>query len=369
MSVHPEYIEQLVLDEIAGVITPEDSATLKSLLAQEPEALVIRNDLYAKYGNNPILENLPDTLPVEKVWEGIREKKKSDGRLRTTLGIAATVLMLVGTYKILSPRFRQSGFVHQLSPKNVALQMPGGQVVNLGIAEQQLEVEGVKINSSADSASYSGGTGQLATLIVPAGKEYAITLKDGTIVQLNAQSSMRFPLNFDGPSREITISGEAYIKVAKDPTRAFIVHVPHSTIQVLGTEFNVNTYDSSQVSVALVSGIVRIHTPQDSVLVHPGFAVHYNQDTKLTEVPFDLDSVIAWRNGLYFFHNTSLSELTAIIYRWYGVQVVIDTPEVANRHFSGAMDRKKPIEQFLESLQLTGQFNYSFDKDGVLHLK
>jgi hypothetical protein len=370
MSVNPEYIEQLVLDEIAGVITPEDSATLKNILAQEPEALVICNDLYAQYGNNPILENLPDKLPIDKVWDGIRKKKRTGYvRLLTTLGIAASMLILVGSYIILSPDFRQSGLVHQLSPKNVALQMPGGQLVNLGIAEQQVKVGDVVLNNRQHDLSYSGGNSQQATLMVPAGKDYNITLADGTTIQLNANSKLQFPFAFEGARREITITGEAYIKVAKNSAKPFIVHLPNSRVEVLGTEFNVNTYESSNVRVSLVSGAVRVKTDQDSLLIHPGFAVNYTQGGKLTEIPFDADNVLAWREGIYIFSNTPLTALSAVISRCYGVDVVTDSHTVADHRFSGAMNRNKPIVTFLEGLKFTGQFDYYFDKDSILHLK
>lgn len=369
MSVNPEYIEQLVLDEIAGVITPEDSATLKDILAQEPEALVIRNDLYAQYGEHPALENLPENLPVDKVWEGIRKKKRGTVLFRTVIGIAATVLLFICTYTIFSPGTRQPVLVHELSPKNVALQLPGGQTVNLGTAQQQVQIGDITLLNQQKTLSYTGSTDQQATLLVPPGKDYSITLADGTSIQLNAASKLIFPFSFTGNTREITISGEAYIKVAKDAARPFIVHLPDATIQVLGTEFNVNTYESGHVNVALVSGAVRLKAQQDSLLLHPGFATNYTQGGDLKEVPFDAEHVLAWRNGLYIFSNTSLASLSAVITRWYGIDVITDTPTAAGHRFSGMMNRNKPVETFLEGLKFTGQFDYYFDKDSVLHMR
>ncbi|WPV67855.1 FecR family protein [Chitinophaga sp. LS1] len=369
MSVNPEYIEQLVLDEIAGVITPEDSATLSNLLAQEPEALVIRNDLYAQYGEHPVLENLADTLPVEKVWAGIRKQKRGKTLLRTSIGIAAALLVIVSAYTILLPGIRQPAIVHVTSPKNVALQLPGGQVVNLGNAQQQVQLGNLTLHNQEKTLSYTGSTNQQATLIVPAGKDYSIVLADGTLIQLNAASKLVFPFAFTGNTREVTITGEAYVKVAKDATRPFIVHLPNSTVQVLGTEFNINTYDSGQVKISLVNGAVRLKTQQDSLLLHPGYAVNYTQGDKLQESPFDEEDVLSWRNGLFIFKNASLVSLSRVITRWYGIPVITDNAAVTTRHFSGAMNRNKPIATFLEGLKFTGQFDYYFDKDSVLHMK
>ncbi|WP_343670071.1 FecR domain-containing protein [Chitinophaga sp.] len=370
MSVNPEYIEQLVLDEIAGVITPEDSAALNNLLAQEPEALVIRNDLYAQYGEHPVLEKLADTLPVEKVWAGIRKQKRGKILLRTSIGIAAAILVIVSVYTILLIQgTRQPEIVHVPSPKNVALQLPGGQVVNLGNAQRQVQLGNLTLNNKEKTLSYTGSTDQQATLIVPAGKDYSITLSDGTFIQLNAASKLVFPFAFRGNTREVTIRGEAYVKVARDATHPFIVHLPNSTVQVLGTEFNINTYDSGQVKISLVSGAVQLKAAQDSLLLHPGYAVNYTQGNKLQESPFDEDYVLSWRNGLYIFNNTSLASLSTVITRWYGIPVVTDGPAAASHRFSGAMNRNKPIATFLEGLKFTGQFDYYFDKDSVLHMK
>jgi len=372
MAVNPEYIEQLVLDEIAGIITPEDSATLKELLAQEPEALVIRDDLYAQYGNHPALDNLADTLPVEKVWDGIRKKKSSSLLIKTISSIAAVALLLIGSYILFSPGRQQPAFVQEISPKNVELQLPNGQMVNLGNTQQQIRLNNLTLSNQQKKLSWDAPTGsdnRMATLIVPPGKDYSITLPDGTEIQLNAATRIQFPFSFSGNTRDVTINGEAYLKVVKDPSRPFRVHLPHSTIQVLGTEFNVNTYDSGHVNVSLVSGAVKLHTTADSILLHPGFAVNFQAGKALDETPFDADDVLSWRQGIYVFHNATLAEMSGVINRWFGIAVIIDNPATAQRRFRGFIDRKQSVRPFLEGLKFTGQFDYYFDKDSTLHMK
>lgn len=372
MAVNPEYIEQLVLDEIAGVITPEDSATLKEILAQEPEALVIRNDLYAQYGNHPSLDNLADTLPVEKVWEGIRKKKSRHILITTISSVAAVALLLIGSYILLSPGSEQPPFVQEISPKNIELRLPNGQKVNLGNTQQQIRLNNLTLNNQQKKLSWdapSGNDNRQATLIVPPGKDYSITLPDGTEIQLNAATRIQFPFAFTGNTRNVTINGEAYLKIAKDPARPFLVHLPNSTVRVLGTEFNVNTYDSGQVNISLVSGAVQLHTVKDSILLHPGYAVSYQAGKELAEAPFDAEDVLSWRQGIYVFRNATLAEMAGVINRWFGIAVTIDNPAAARRRFRGFIDRKQSVRPFLEGLKFTGQFNYYFDKDSVLHMQ
>lgn len=356
MSFSPEYIEQLVLDEIAGVITPEDSATLKEILAQEPEALAIRNELYREFKNNPILERLPETLTIDGVWARVRERRRR--RVRMAVGIAATLLVLV--YVVFRGRER----AHPMASRHVFLEMPDGQLVNLRGAVQR--VGDVVLRNDSNRVSYSGGEG-VATLVVPAGKEYTIRLADGSEVQLNAGSRLEFPMVFDGERREVKISGEAYVKVAEDAGKPFIVKAGPGEIEVLGTEFNVNAYD--MVTVSLVSGAVRMRAGDDSVLLLPGYAVQYHPGSKMQEAPFEAEDVLAWRSGVFVFSDTTLTALAGMISRWYGLQVVNDHPAAGDRRFSGAMDRTKPVVRFLEGLKFTGRLDYYFDRDSVLHLK
>lgn len=376
MSVDPDYIEQLVLDEIAGVITPEDSATLNNILAQEPEALVIRNDLYARYANHPALDMLPESLSTEKVWNSINKRRKSYALLRTALSIAASALIIIGAYLFFAQKQKiASPLVHVAAPednKNVMLHLPNGQQVNLSNTQPQIQVGNITLNNQQKQLSYTAAAEnsmQQATLVVPPGKDYTIKLSDGSSIQLNAGTKLQFPFSFNGKTREITLNGEAYLDVAPDATKPFIVHLPHSTVIVLGTEFNVNTYDSGQINVALVKGAVKLHTTQDSILLHPGFAVRAQEGVAPHETPFDAEEVLSWRQGIYIFNNATIMDMSKVITRWFGINVVIDNPASAKHRFKGFIDRKQSIRPFLDGLKFTGQFDYYFDKDSVLHMQ
>ncbi|WPQ63384.1 FecR domain-containing protein [Chitinophaga sancti] len=375
MSVNPEYIEQLVLDEIAGVITPEDSATLNNLLVKEPEALVIRNDLYKQYSEHPALHDLPRTLSVEKVWEGIRKQRKGYAFLRAAMGIAAAILVIFGSHLLFSPGARKPALAQKELPatnNNIVLRLPGGQEVNLGNSQQKVQIGDLTLQNKEKKLSYVAPShygNQMATLVVPQGKDYALTLSDGTEIQLNAATKLSFPFSFDGKTREITVSGEAYVKVAPDAIKPFFVHLPNSTIQVLGTEFNVNTYDIDQERVSLVKGAIKLGTNKDSILLHPGFSVSSSPEGNLHEIPFDAEEILSWRQGIYIFQNANVNDMAKVITRWFGIQVIVDNPMKAHHKFRGSINKNQPIHVFLDGLKFTGQFDYHFDKDSVLHMQ
>ncbi|MGY0036742.1 FecR family protein [Pedobacter sp. NJ-S-72] len=96
-----------------------------------------------------------------------------------------------------------------------------------------------------------------STLVVPVKLDYQITLSDGTRVWLNSASSLHFPFSFSGATREVYLTGEAFFKVAKNPDQPFIVHTNQTDVKVLGTEFNVNSYNSNITMTSLVEGSVK----------------------------------------------------------------------------------------------------------------
>ncbi|HJT74981.1 MAG TPA: FecR domain-containing protein, partial [Chitinophaga sp.] len=207
----------------------------------------------------------------------------------------------------------------------------------------------------------------MATLIIPPGKDYKLKLPDGTSVQLNADSKILFPLAFNGVIREVILSGEAYFNVAEDAKRPFIVRLPNSIVQVLGTEFNVNTYNNDKV--ALVKGAVKLSTANTSVLIKPGYAVSYSNKEGIQTSSFNEEELLAWRQGTYVFHSATIQELCKVVNRWYGINIKYDDITTGQRRFTGYIDRTRPIRQFLDDLEFTGHFNYYFDSDSTLHIR
>jgi len=189
------------------------------------------------------------------------------------------------------------------------------------------------------------------------------------MIWLNSATKLEFPLAFPGDTREITISGEAYLKVAKNAAKPFIVHLPHSTVQVLGTEFNVNTYDSGLVKVALVEGSVNMQAPTGTSKLAPGKQAVYRFGQPISQETFDARTVLSWQKGLFYFNDASLQEISKVLPRWYGIQVTIDDPSILSRTFSGIIDRNKPIEVFMEDLKMISRINAYRDKQNVLHFK
>jgi hypothetical protein len=79
--------------------------------------------------------------------------------------------------------------------------------------------------------------------------------------------------------------------------------------------------------------------------------------------------VLSWREGLYYFKDATLSEISKVVPRWFGITAVIDDPAIRGRHFAGALDRHQSIQVFLDNLKAIARIDACFDKDSVLHFK
>jgi hypothetical protein len=379
---------QMMIDKLSGTISEPDEQELDRLIETDPGIKRIWFNLQDRF-NSEDLGNQLARFDEDAYWETTHQNSPLPWRQRKNksfsiqLKVAALLTgILIGGYLIflLAGKYRTAPLAdsrHATPQKNtIQLQLAGGEVIDLPSSEGKLTAGEVTLQHTSESLSYGGkesATGTLSslnTLKVPVGKDYKVILSDGTEVWLNCATELRFPFSFSDSKREISISGEAYLKVAKDAKRPFIVHTPNSAVEVLGTSFNVNTYDSGLVRVALVEGSVRVNTPVRQTVVHPGQEAIYQHDRNDIKIQsFDQDKVLSWKDGIHYFDNTSLAEICKVFPRWFGVEIEMDNATIAQKRFTGVLDRNKPVLDFIEALRNTAALDYYKDKNGTIHLK
>ena len=209
----------------------------------------------------------------------------------------------------------------------------------------------------------------------PKGQKSKVFLPDGSIVYLNAASTISYPSEFH-LERDITLVGEAYFEVKKDSLRPFKVQSGDVITTALGTAFNVKSFtEEGEVIVSLVRGKVKIETveknAQETLLLLPGQAADYIRNSKeLQKKSFDKADAIAWKDGVIIFDNTPLSDVFNRLENWYGVNFrVLNEPENNNVVISGKFDNEY-LTNVLLSLSYTARFNYELnDKEVVVHFK
>lgn len=377
-----EQVLQWFLEKQSGSLSTAEQAELDRMLAEDPSFRGLWDSIQSE-ATGLDLQGFASSLDA---GEGLRDlrsrmqlrpaarKNKSNLFIRRA-GIAAASLTLVTAgawflfFRNTSVSKEQAASLIAKNQQTVQLALANGKSIDLGAAgnKQTIRLDHATIDASAETLQYQSEDTSQNTLKVPAGKTYRLVLSDGTEVWLNAATSIRFPFHFKPASREVFVEGEAFFKVAKKSKQPFIVHTPLTTVQVLGTSFNVNTYQSNTVRTALVEGsVITASADGQQKALQPGQEAAFSQGSKFEVAPFDADEVTGWIGGLYYFYNMPVSEVAQIASRIYGVNFILDKQKFAGKSITGVMDRNK-LTEFLSDLETIAQSTYHFSgKDLIL---
>lgn len=189
----------------------------------------------------------------------------------------------------------------------------------------------------------------------PRGRQFHLTLSDGTRVWLNAASSIRYPTRFSEKNRKVEITGEVYFEVAKQANSPFIVSMRNgNSVEVLGTSFNINSYeDESQIRATLLEGSVRVaYGDQYSMILQPGQQAEMNYSGIRVNTA-NTSKVMAWKNGVFDFENAGLDEVMRQLSRWYDVEVIYEKGIVPDIKFGGKMNRNMQFDNMLKALEMS----------------
>ena len=238
---------------------------------------------------------------------------------------------------------------------------------------QLQESNGTRIEAANGSLIYSDTTQSQETLYneiaIPRGGEFHLTMADGTQVWLNADTRLKYPVNFNGKTREVFLQGEAYFEVAPNAEQPFLVNTTRGCIQVLGTAFNVRDYaEEKKVVTVLESGKVRYTTAgkqQESRELRPGFLLEDVEGQHLHARQVNTRLYTEWRNGKYIFENASVEEIMSTLQRWYNIDVIYTDEKVKQLHFTGDLERYETFDVFLHFMETGGDIRFQI-KDNIV---
>ena len=196
-------------------------------------------------------------------------------------------------------------------------------------------------------------------LVTSHGKTCEITLEDGTTIWLNDESSLDFPEHFSKKNRIVEIRGEAFFAVTKDSQRPFIVKGEGFETRVLGTQFNIksrsaNTTKSSVpvTEITLVEGSICITDNkgmEQRLLPGEQYSIKNGQWNR-KEV--DIYPITQWREGFFYFDQTSLGDILTDVGRWYNVNVVLEKPELMDIILHFVAEKNQSVEEVVASLNM-----------------
>ena len=227
----------------------------------------------------------------------------------------------------------------------------------------------LKFNAINASVSVDPSKVTYNTLYVPNGGLYQIELPDGSKVWLNSATSLKFPTQFAGNQRVVSIDGEAYFEIQKDKKKPFIVKTETAAVTVLGTHFNVSSYsEDAFFATTLIEGSVQLTASNQEavkVILKPGEKGNLvkgdNSQIDVNEV--DVYQEVAWKDGKFFFEKEKLGTIIAKLSRWYNVDFKFEDQSVANYTFTGVARKDQPVEYLLDIISKTSNMRYEVVKN------
>lgn len=194
----------------------------------------------------------------------------------------------------------------------------------------------------------------------PKGQRAVITLADGSVIHLGADSKLEYPEAFSGPTREITLTGEAFFDISEDPAHPFIVHTGTVQTRVLGTSFKINAFKGTLLTVAVATGKVQVeHAGNGVAVLTPGQQVTWDpvaQQTAIAEMP--VADIAGWKNARLAFNNNTLQEVATVLERWYNVSIRFKQPLTAQKRITVTLSANRPMEETLRVLSTGSRFTY-----------
>lgn len=233
---------------------------------------------------------------------------------------------------------------------------------------KQLIVNSDTINQKSGSQEES-----MNKVIVSYGKKSMIVLSDGTKVWLNAGSQLTYPAVFLNKDRKVTLIGEAFFDVAKNPQRPFIVSASDLSVQVLGTRFDISAYPEDKViQTVLEEGKVNlkysgngIFNRENVVEMNPNQMVVYDKSLgEASSEMVDVSKYVSWKDGMLEFDKVDLGRALMPVERFYNVKIHLSEPEIGTYKLSGKLDLKDEPEEVLNVIKLTVPIDWQRKSNG-----
>ncbi|PWK79078.1 FecR family protein [Mucilaginibacter oryzae] len=381
MTYNKAYFQELIIEQVAGTISEEESHLLTDAIQNDSRVKQLWDEMQHTLSSDQA-QSFFNAIDENKAWNKVSPQitsplPKASRRLPIAKWLSMAALLCVaftaGYYWRSVPVKNTVIAKNNIKAPAIELRMANGQHIDLSDTNKKtVSVPFANLTKGANGLSYqlnNAKTDEWSTLVIPSKLNYRIVLSDGTKVWLNSLSSLRFPFAFSGKTRDVYLTGEAFFKVAKNASMPFIVHTSQTDVKVLGTEFNVNTYQLDKTITSLVEGSVSTSgRHKQKTLLQPGYQAIYTDAAGFDTQPFDPTVELAWMKDIYYFHNTRLHEISDVLLRWFDVDVVFDNPAKADEAFSGAIEKNKPVDVFIQNIKASAGVDAVL-KNGVLHIR
>lgn len=282
--------------------------------------------------------------------------------IRSTVAAASVILIFFWVFNNSNTVEQADQIVEPIANNSgIRLITQSGKLFNIENPDDKKSLaESKQISFQQKNISYTGESANEAveyhTLTVPRGKDWQITLSDGTTVHLNAESELTFPSKFSTDSaRVVTLKGEAYFDVMHSDKSQFIVQMDHVDVKVYGTQFNINTHHKGYIETTLIKGSIAI----GEHFIRPDEAAIYDYITKKVTIhKVNGGESIAWCRNMFLFRNLPLGEIMESIARWYNIEVEFKNQELKNKLIYLSAPRTENITNILDAISKDERIRY-----------
>ena len=381
-SFDPFYISSLVVKMINSELTVAEQADLNEWLAADPDNHFVIEKLLDKNLWNKEINNM-NAFDSEAALQQVLEKIHPEHAGKTSrtkiwpnlskLVAAAVLLVAIGSvfYFLKGTSVKEQVIQAKANKRTedhgdkVMLTLADGTKVDIasvgkGSSIRQGAAVVTDLNGTLNyevdenAASATQASVSYNTLTVPLGKQYQLTLPDGSEVWLNANSSLRYPVAFDDGDRIVELIGEGYFEIKHIADQPFKVKSNDQVVEVLGTQFNIEAYpEDSKTTTTLAEGSVRINKGKMSVRLQPGqMAVNSQQKAQLHVAAANVTEALAWKDGLFSFSDDRIEDIMRKVSRSYDVEVEFKG-DVKDKRFWGVFPKNKGLANLLKNLEQT----------------
>lgn len=367
------------------------------------------NEVIAYYKKNKLTEDFPSVEDIQNlltempkmsqqtaddIFLNILQSSKEENttikisseksNFRKYISIAASILVLLGVGFV---AYKQNVFNTTTETKfdikstDIVLQLENGnvQIISEDHSVQVRDSKGNIVgNQNGNKLVYEADSDtekiSYNTLKIPYGKKFELQLSDGTLVHLNAGTTLKYPVRFiAGENRQVFLDGEAFFDVAKDKKHPFIVNADNLNVRVLGTHFNVSNYpEDASTDVVLVEGSVGMYnTDEDfditkNTILKPGFKGSFQKsNNQISTKPVLTDIYTSWINGGLTFRNMTFKNIITKLERRYNVTIINKNEKLANEKFNASF-KEESIENVMSYFYDIHGINYTIKNNQIL---
>ena len=361
-----DHLEEDIREELLQDLSPRELQDIESALHRE---YVKKPDVRAEWekikeyvnengnGNdNELEEDHPSKARISHLWSFLS-------------GVAAAAVIFFLFTLFNNKTEENNTYVFSANQNNTEVLLSDGSNQMEVVSDKQLDYN--KSEATAEVNSHTT-TEKLLSVTTPRGKDYHLTLSDGTQVWMNADSKLEFPKHFTGSQRRVKLKGEAYFEVAKNTQHPFIVETEYFNTTVLGTTFNIKAYTQKDANIVLIEGSVRVNAKEQGTgsnkqvaTLKPGQQLSIiNSQLSIKEV--DTYPYTQWREGFFYFEDQSLFEIMQELGRWYNVNIAFDDPQKMNVRLHFVCKRSQSLAEAIKNMNDLNVVNIELTKDAVV---